>query len=115
MKKQNTVVTSSLAVVGLFLSTGSIAASPFDEGPSDSSIKECVAQIADQANYDDAAGVRHEVATKERKVSGHLLMIDTKVYDQINGEVVREYAATCVVGRNGNQLSFKIKQIDTEV
>jgi hypothetical protein len=115
MQKQNTVVASSLAVVGLFLFTGSIAASPFDEGPSDSSVKACVAQIAEQANYDDAAGVRHEVVTKERRISGHLMMIDTKVYDQINGEVVREYATTCVVGHNGNQLSFKIKQIDTEV
>ena len=114
MNKQNRAVTITLAVMGFFLSTGSMAASPFDEAASDSSIEQCVAQIGDQANYADASGVRHEVATLKRQVVGQWLKIDTKVYGDEDGQVIREYATTCVIGRDGVPLNLRVKQTKTE-
>lgn len=115
MNKQNRAVTISLAAMGVFLSTGSLAASPFDEAASERSIEQCVAQIGEQANYDDASGVRHEVATLKRQVVGQLLKIDTKVYGgDEDGQVIREYATTCVIGRDGAPLTLRIRQTNSE-
>ena len=114
MNTQKRAVTFTLAAMGLFLSAGSMAASIFDEAPSDSSIEQCVAQVGNQANYDHASYVRHDVATTKRRSVGHRLKIDTTVYGGEDGQVIREYAATCVVGRDGVPVKFRIKQSDTE-
>ena len=114
MISQNRAVVIAAAAMGVFLSTGSMAASPFDEAASDSSIEQCVAQIGEQANYADASGVRHEVATMKRRTVGHLLKVDTKVYGDEDGQVIREYATTCVIGRDGVPLNLRVKQTKTE-
>jgi hypothetical protein len=114
MKKQHTLVNTTLATLGLFLSASSMADSPFDDNASASSIEACVAQVSTQANYEDAVGVRHEVETQQRRTGGHRLHIDTKVFGDSDGQVIREYAATCIIGRDGTPVSLRIKQVNTE-
>lgn len=115
MNKHSTVVASTLAVVGLFFSSGSMAASVFDDGASDVSIELCVAQVAEQANYDDASRVRHEVGTTTRRSVGHLLHIDTKVYGVDGDQLLREYSVTCVVGYNGVPRTLKVREVASGV
>ena len=105
---------ASLTVVGLFLSVGAMADSPFDERVSASSIEQCVAQVSTQANYDDARGVRHEVTELNRQTKNQILRIESKVFSRDSGEVIRAYAATCVIGRDGSPKSLRISQTDTE-
>jgi hypothetical protein len=115
MIRQTRVIRSTVAAIGLFLSAGTMAAPAFGEDASDSSIEQCVAQIADQANYNDASRVQHHVAPLKHRTVGQLLKIDTRVYGDEDGQVIREYAATCVIGRDGTPLMIRIRQIDTEV
>ncbi len=114
MKQQHTLISTTLATLGLVLSASSMADSPFDDSASASSIEACVAQVAAQANYEDAVGVRHEVESLQRRTAGHKLHIDTKVFGGSDGLVLREYAATCIIGRDGAPLSLRIKQVNTE-
>jgi len=106
--------TVTLAAMGLFLSAGSMAASQLTELAPASSIDVCVAQIEDHANYDDASRVRHVIESSKRRNHGHLLKVDTTVYGETEDDVIREYAATCVVARNGTQLKFEIKETKIE-
>ena len=104
------VVTTTLAAVGLFVFSTALSLPGFSELAPRSTIDICVAKIAEQANYEDAGRVRHEVVSKPRRSSGHILKIDTIVYGFDGEQVIREYATTCAVsGRSVTKL-FEIRE-----
>jgi len=105
---------SKLAVVltaaGFTMSSNALALPGYSDQAPESSIKQCVAEIAVRANYEDAGRVRHVVNSKERPVSGHKIQIDTTVYDAAGDKVIREYATLCAVSDNAETKHFRIKE-----
>jgi hypothetical protein len=60
-------------------------------------------------NLEDAKSVIHNVETKERRVSGHKMHIQTLVYGD-GEELIREYAANCSINGKDEILRFRIHQ-----
>lgn len=100
----------SLAVAGLVLSGSAFALPGFSEQAPESSVKQCVAEIGEQANYENAGRVRHVVDSKERRVSGHTITVETTVFGVDGYEVIREYATVCAVSDKAETKHFKIKE-----
>lgn len=111
MKTVQMFAVSLLAVASL-LSAGPVSAMPSRaEAAQRSSVDLCVAQIADQANYDEASRVLHNVTTKERRVGGHIMQIETFVYVTDGEHAARKYATTCSVARTSEIRFFKFRQV----
>jgi len=110
MKISKYAVSTSLAIAGLIVSSNAAALPGFSEQAPASSVQICVAQIGEQANYEDAGRVRHEVDSKERRVSGHTIKIDTTVFNANGDDVIREYATVCAVSDQSETKRFTIRQ-----
>ena len=110
MKISKAGVSISLALSGLVFASSAFALPGFAKPAPESSIKICVAQIGEQANYENAGRVRHVVDSKERRVSGHTIWIDTTVFGSDGKEVLREYATVCAISGNAETKAFKIKE-----
>ena len=110
MKISKYAVSTSLAITGLILSSITFAMPGFSEQAPESSIKICVAQIGERANYEGAGRVRHEVDSIKRRVSGHKITIDTKVFGADGGEVIREYATVCSITDDSETKRFKFRE-----
>lgn len=110
MKISKQAISTSLAIAGLIISSSASAALGFSEQAPYSSIEICVAQIGEQANYSGAGRVRHEVDSKERRVSGHTITVQTTVFGSDGVEVIREYATVCAVSDNQETRFFKIRE-----
>ena len=110
MKISKYALSTSLAIAGLVVSSNAAALPGFSEQAPASSVQICVAQIGEQANYEDAGRVRHEVDSKERRVSGHSIWVDTTVFNANGDEVIREYATFCAISDDGETKRFKIRQ-----
>lgn len=112
MKLNKKAVATSLFVVafiGLGLASNAQAHPGEAKVAPDSSIQQCVAQIGKQADYSNAGRVLHVVESKERRVSGYSIKIDTRVFDSDSGELVREYATYCAVASNSEMRAFKLR------
>ncbi len=103
-------VATTLAIAGLVFSASASALPGFSTPAPESSIQSCVAQIGEQANYDNAGRVHHEVETTDRRVSGHKMNIKTTVYDLDSGAAIREYATICAVSGQSETKKFKIRE-----
>jgi hypothetical protein len=110
MKISKTAVSTALAVAGLVVSSSAFALPGFSEQAPASSVQQCVAEIGEQANYDNASRVRHLVDSKERRVSGHTIKIDTTVFGIDGSEVIREYTTVCAVSDDAVTKRFNIKE-----
>jgi len=110
MKVSKAAVSTSLAIAGLVVSSSAFALPGFSEQAPESSVQQCVTQIGEQANYDNAGRVRHVVESKERRVSGHTIKIDTLVFGADGSEVIREYTTVCAVSDDAETKHFKIKE-----
>ena len=113
MKISKAAVSISLAIAGLVASSSAFALPIIPEQVPESSVKQCVALIGEQANYDNAGRVRHVVDSKERRVSGHKMKIDTTVFGVDGSEVIREYVTVCSVSDDAITRHFKIKEKST--
>jgi hypothetical protein len=103
--------TISLALVGLFFTAAAAQADyGYSEVAPQDKIDLCVAAIAEQANYDEANYVRHEVTSKPRATIGHRLNISTLVYAEIDGQLIREYRTLCAVSNRPEPVVFKIRE-----
>ena len=99
----------ALTLTGLLAANVAFALPGFSSDAPQSSVDTCVAAVAESADYANAHTVTHDVATKERRVSGHKMSIHTIVYGE--GEtVIREYASACAVNDNDEIQRFKIRQ-----
>jgi hypothetical protein len=110
MKDQKNVLITVLAVLGLFFSTSSIADGLDPDLAPQNTVNICVAKISDHADYTAATRVRHEVESEQRRTIGHILRIDTLVYGDADGKLLREYATKCVVGNSLKPLRFEIEE-----
>ena len=97
MKNNRGAISTTLAIAGLVFSAGAFAMPGFSEQAPMSSVELCVAEIGKLANYDNAGRVRHEVDSKERRVGGHTITIDTKVFAEDGTQILREYSTVCAV------------------
>ncbi len=110
MKINKHAVTTTLAAAGLFLSSSVLAMPGFTEDAPQSTVDVCIAQIAVQANYENAGLVRHDVESRQRRISGHTLRINTTVYGIDGEEVIREYTTTCAVTDRQETKLFRIRE-----
>lgn len=109
MKISQYAVSTSLAIVGLVFSANAFAMPEFAEPVPMSSVEQCVVQIGEQANYENAGRVRHEVDSEKRRVGGHTMRIKTIVFDDDGNEVIRKYATVCAVSAKSETKVFKIR------
>lgn len=107
MKNHKTVI--SLTLIGLFAANVAFALPEFQKEAPQSSIDICVAEVDGYAYLKDAKSVTHNVETKERRVSGHKMHIQTLVYGE-SEEVIREYASSCSINGQDEVLRFRIHQ-----
>ena len=111
MRIFNTKTAISLALTGLFFTVASAQADYgyLDVAPQEK-IDVCVEAIAEQANYDEAEYVRHEVTSKARATLGHTLKINTLVYGEDKEQLIREYHTMCAVSNRPDPVAFKIRE-----
>jgi hypothetical protein len=98
MRNHKTAI--SLTLIGLFAANIAFALPEFQKEAPQSSIDSCL---------EDAKSVIHNVETKERRVSGHKMHIQTLVYGD-GEELIREYAANCSINGKDEILRFRIHQ-----
>lgn len=110
MKISKYVASTALAIAGLVSSGSAFAMPGFVKQVPMSSVEQCVVQIGEQANYENAGHVRHEVDSRERRVGGHTMTIKTIVFGDEGNEVIREYATVCAVSGNSETKKFKIRE-----
>lgn len=110
MRNQNNVLMISLATLGLLFSASSMANDLSSELAPKSTVDRCVAEISDYADYTAATRVRHDVESEQRRTVGHILRIDTLVYGDTDGKLLREYLTRCVVGNGTEPLHFEIRE-----
>ncbi len=99
MKIEKSLVSTviALAFAATFVAPNAAAMPVFAEQAPRSSIENCVAEIAEYADYSGAGRVRHDVDSKKRRVTGYKIMIDTTVYADNGEDIIREYATRCMV------------------
>lgn len=111
MRTMSTKTIVSLALMGLFFTTAAARAEyGFSEVAPQDKIDLCVATIGERANYGEAHYVRHEVESKPRATLGHTLNISTLVYDEADGELIREYRTMCAVSNRAEPVAFKMRE-----
>jgi hypothetical protein len=110
MSTKKAAISTTLAITGLLISAGGYAMPELPQLAPMSSVELCVAEIGKQANYEDAVRVRHEVDSKERRVGGHTIMIDTKVFAADSTRILREYETVCAVSAFAEIKLFKNKE-----
>ncbi len=110
MRHQKNALKITLAALSLSFSTASVADNLSPDIAPQSTLDTCVAEISDHADYTAATRVRHDIESEERRTVGHILKIDTRVYGDADGKLLREYATRCVVGNGPEPLHFEIKE-----
>lgn len=101
---------ASLAVAGLIVSGGAMAMPGFTQQAPYSSVEICIEKISSQADYQDAARVRHQVNSEERRVGGHTIKIETQVFGADGSELIREYATVCAISARQETQRFVLTQ-----
>ncbi len=109
MFKHNKAV-SSIILTGLFVIASPAMAATVAESGVEHEVNSCVAEVRDRLDYTDAAKVRHDVHAIERRKVGYTLRISTSLFDEGEEQVIRAYAATCIVNGDNPPLSFEIKE-----
>jgi hypothetical protein len=106
---KNHKILISLTLIGLFAANVAFALPEFTRDAPQSSIESCLAEVDSFARLDDAKSVIHNVETRERRVSGHRMQIQTLVYGD-GKELIREYASNCSINGQDEILRFRIHQ-----
>ncbi len=110
MNKQPQILTAATAIT-LLAFVGAATASDIDQIRYVDEINNCVAEIADHANYDDASRVLHIVTTEKRSRLGYKFSIATAVFGDDDQEAIRKYASYCVARGENTVLKFTIDEI----
>ena len=106
MKTAKTAIAFTL--IGLFATNIAMALPGFNEDAPQTSVDTCVAAVDAQADYADGTSVQHNVETSKRRVSGHIMSIQTLVYDEQN--LIREYKTNCAINDADEIKRFRIRQ-----
>lgn len=110
MNYRGIAVTAFLALLGLSLTQTAHGGSLSPELAPPEKIDACVAAVSENVDVSDATRVRHEVASTKRRGVGHRLTVSTTVYGDADGEILRAYAAECVVTNGERPLTFRIEE-----
>ena len=108
MKDQKMAVAMVIATVSLFVSASALGSDLVPEIAPRHQVDSCVAEISNYADFSDATRVYHDVKSRQRRTIGHTLRINTRVYGEVEDEVIREYATKCVVGTEDKPTRFTI-------
>jgi len=98
----------SIALAGLYVFASPAGAATVAESGVENEVNSCVAEVRERLDYTDASRVRHDVTAIERRTVGYTLEISTSLYGETGEDVIRAYAATCVVNGDNEPLSFEI-------
>jgi len=101
-------------LVGLLAALGSAGANAvpaFEQPLPKSAIDACVGAIDDRADFAGASRVRHVVDGHKRRALGHKLYIDTSVFDDRTGAVLRQYETTCIVTRGDTPYRIRFGEV----
>jgi len=112
MNTRKSLATHILSAAALFVLAGQASAEKGNWQEIETEINSCVATIADHANYNDAARVRHDVVSVKERTVGYKLTIETSIYSDDGDAAMREYATSCVVNGNNVPMSFSISETD---
>ena len=110
MRQQKNALKITLATLSLSFSAASVADNLSPDIAPQSTVDTCVAEISDRADYTAATRVRHDVESEARRTVGHILRIDTLVYGDADGKLLRQYVTRCVVGNGPEPLHFEIRE-----
>ncbi len=108
MKTANTAAAVSL--ISLFAANMAMALPGFDDEAPQRSVDACVAAVDAQADYDQGTKVLHNVETSKRRVSGHIMSIQTLVYGGDGDTLIREYKTNCAINDDDEIKRFRIRQ-----
>jgi hypothetical protein len=101
---------TSIILAGLYVAASPANAATASESGVENEVNSCVAEVRDHLNYTDASKVRHDVRAIERRKVGYTLKISTSLFGENEKQVIRAYAATCVVNGDNPPLSFEIRE-----
>ena len=108
MKTAN--IAAAFSLMGLFAANAAMALPGFDKDAPQSSVDTCVAAVDAQADYDEGALVLHNVETSKRRVSGHIMSIQTLVYGAEGGTLIREYKTNCAINDDDEIKRLRIRE-----
>jgi len=100
----------SMILIGLFYLAGPTHAATAAESGLENEVNQCISEVRQHLNYDDAIGVRHVVTAIERRTVGYTMKIDTAIVGEGQDETIRAYATTCVVNGDNKPLKFAISE-----
>lgn len=101
---------ASIVLAGLYAFASPAGAATVTESGVENEVNSCVAEVRERLDYSDATRVRHDVTAIERRTVGYTLKISTSLYGEAEDEVIRAYAATCVVNGDNQPLQFDISE-----
>jgi hypothetical protein len=108
MNFQQKMITASAI---LFAWGGNAMAAELDEVAFSQEARACIAAVNENANYDDAARVRHDVVELKRTFSGYVLEIETQVFGDASDAVMRKYSSYCFTENDNKPKTFRIDQV----
>ncbi len=101
----------SIVLVGMYAAASPAgAATTVAESGVEHEVNSCVAEIRDQMDYVGASKIRYDVHAIERRTVGYTLEISTSLYGENQDQVIRAYAATCVVNGDNPPLQFEMSE-----
>ena len=110
MTKRQQILSAATAIT-LFAFGGTATASDIDQIRYADEVNNCIAEIADHANYDDASRVLHTVIIENRSRLGYKFSIDTSVFSDDDQEAIRKYASYCVARGENTVVKFTIDAV----
>ena len=110
MNKAKLIASIYLVVFGvLAINSADAATSSRDVAP-DNKIEACIAEVAEQADYSEAAKVRHIVESSLYVKDKHKLRIETQVLRENDETVIREFASICIAPNGARPVKVKTRE-----
>ena len=101
----------SIALVGLYAAASPAgAATTVAESGVEHEVYSCVAAVREQMDSSGASKIRHDVHAIERRKVGYTLEISTSLFGENQEQVIRAYAATCIVNGDNVPLRFEMSE-----
>lgn len=105
---------STAAILCLALACSATAGTLRDKLRSNKNIETCIAEVNKNADYGRANRVVHWVKDAQQlNLASVRIRIETDVYSQESELAKARYVSTCVTGRTGNLVKFRIKPAET--
>ena len=112
MMNCNYCLMTTILALGLFFSASANAATLDRDAAPQPAIEQCLAEIREHTDVSDASRVHHDVESRQLRMIGHVLKIETQVFDSPDSEAIRQYAAICKIGIGNKPFKFRIAEIN---